>query len=313
MANGEEAGGGEEKVSFLGTRRGKIIAIVIVLLVVVGLGGWKFMHWMEEDERCGQLCHNHEEYYEMYQGTLHQQAGVMCKECHTKPGATGWISSQIVNTGNVFKFYIRGGKYKESFDGIMEGIPREEWISKAAPMESCQRSGCHDENRFIKAGKTRNFEFDPSVFIPAGERSLREPVEVEAKLISENPNEKAGNILSFHQLHIQAPSKEEAPWVAYGFRGKTGETFVKPHCLDCHGNVMLTEDERVFWTSDEYVGQEEVIVEREQAVVFPGRGEWAGGTRQKVPITLCLSCHDGEKAPGIYGNVGGDFPTDLPS
>ncbi|MFQ5887977.1 MAG: NapC/NirT family cytochrome c [Candidatus Hydrothermarchaeales archaeon] len=308
MANGEE--GGAEKTSFLGSGSGKILAIVVVLLVVGGLAGWRFMIWMEEDERCGDLCHNHEEYYDMYQGTSHQQAGVMCKECHVKPGTTGWISSQITNTGNLFKFYIRGGEFKEDFDVIMEGVPTEEWLKKAAPMESCQRSGCHDNNKFISTGTTRSFEFDPSMFTAAGERSLRSPEdEPETTLISEATNEKnTQGILGFHQLHIQSPSPDEAPWVDFGFRGKSYDTFVMPHCQDCHGNVMQTAEKRAL-----AVSQEDWVAAYEGSLAAPYRGALTGGTRQKISVDVCLSCHDGEKAPGIYGNVGGDFPTDLPS
>ncbi|MFQ5975772.1 MAG: NapC/NirT family cytochrome c [Candidatus Hydrothermarchaeales archaeon] len=313
MANGEE-GGTEEKSSFLGSGRGKILAIVIVLLVVGGLAGWRFMIWMEEDERCGDLCHNHQEYYDMYQGTSHQQAGVMCKDCHVKPGTTGWIGSQIGNTNNLLKFYIRGGEFKEDFDVIMEGIPTEEWLKKAAPMESCQRGGCHDNNKFISAGTTRSFEFDPSVFTATGEKSLRSPEdEPETPLISEATNEKnTQGILSFHQLHIQAPSPDEV-WVTFGFGEASHDTFVMPHYQDCHGNVMQTEDKRIFYTSDDYVGQEEWTLTYESRLAAPGRGAWTGGTLQKIPVDVCLNCHDGENAPGIYANVGGDFPTDLPS
>ncbi|MEE8358307.1 MAG: NapC/NirT family cytochrome c, partial [Candidatus Hydrothermarchaeales archaeon] len=196
----------EGKSSLLGSNPSKVLAILVVLLVVGGLAGWRFMHWMEADERCGELCHNHEEYYDMYQGTVHQQAGVMCKECHVKPGLTGFISSQIVNTGNLYKYYIVGGKYKEDFDVIKEGVSAEEYLLKSAPMESCQRSGCHDNNKFISTGKTRGFEFDPSMYTPAGERSERSPEDEPATtLVSESTNEKnTQGILSFHQLHIQA-------------------------------------------------------------------------------------------------------------
>lgn len=304
---------GEGKSSLLGSNPGKVIAILVVLLVVSGLAGWRFMSWMEEDERCGELCHNHEEYYEMYQGTVHQQAGVMCKECHTSPGLTGFISSQIVNTGNVFKYYIRGGEFKGDFDVIKSHVDEREWLNKAAPMENCQRSGCHDNNKFISTGKTRGFEYDASMFVAAGERSERSPEdEPKTTLVSESTNEKnTQGVLSFHQLHIQAPSEDEAPWVAFGFRGKSSDTFVEPHCQDCHGNVMDKDGAIAF--NDDYVQQEEWTLTYEGSLPAPGRGAWTGGTRQNVPIDICLGCHDGEKAPGIYGNIGGDFPTDLPS
>jgi len=287
----------EGKSSLLGSNPGKALAIIVVLLLVGGLAGWRFIHWMEEDEQCGAICHNHEPYYEMYQGTAHQQAGVMCKECHTSPGITGFISSQIVNTGNVFKFYILGGDYKGDFSVIKSHVDEREWLNKAAPMENCQRSGCHDNNKFISAGKTRGFEYDSSMFVAAGEGSQRSPEdEPKTTLVSESTNEKnTEGILSFHQLHIQAPTE--------------GEDFVEPHCQDCHGNVM---DKDGGITSTDYQ-QEDWTLTYEGSLPAPLRGALTGGTRQTVPTTICLGCHDGEKAPGLYGDLGGEFPTDLPN
>lgn len=310
MANDEE--GGTDKSSFVSANLPKIIAVLVILLLIGSLAGWKFMHWMEEDEQCGGICHNHQEYYDVYQGTIHQQAGVMCKECHVKEGLTGFIKSQIGNTGNLYKYYIKGGVYKGDFSGIMAHVDEREWLNKAAPMETCQRSGCHSNNKFITTGKTRGYEFDESMFVAAGAQSQRSPEdEPKGTLVSESTNDKnTQGVLSFHQLHIQAPTEAEASWVSFGFRGKSGDTFVKPHCQDCHGNVMTGE---VPVYDDDYVEQEEWTLTYEGSLPAPGRGAWTGGTRQKVPIDMCLSCHDGDKAPGIYGNVGGDFPTDLPS
>ncbi len=349
MANGEEeaeaTGGVITKVAaYIKSHPGQVIAILIVLLMVGGLAGYKFMHWIEEDERCGQLCHNHEEFIEKYEGSVHQEAGVMCKDCHVGPWPTGWIKSQtLTNARNMYLFYIKGGVYKRSFfgpDGIIahvaeeaehEGRDPEQAVRELflPPMENCMKSQCHGNDKFIKKGETRSFEFDPALFEPAGEQSQRAPPEegelVEEpmfrtprlkkaeNLVSENTNEKnTQGILSFHQLHILAPDAEDAPWVTFGFRGKTDDNFVKPHCVDCHGNVMYPDADAFLYT-DEYVGQEDWTLTYEGSLPVIGRGAAAGGTRQKISIDLCLSCHDGEKAPGIYGDVGGDFPTDLPS
>ncbi len=340
MANGEEEEGAKEGVitrvtSYIKSHPAQIIAILAVVLVVGFLGTYKFMHWMEEDERCGQLCHNHEEFIELYEGSVHQQAGVMCKDCHVGPWPTGWIKSQtITNARNMYLFYLKGGVYKRSFfgpDGIIahtaeeaehEGRDPEQAVREMflPPMENCMKSQCHGDNKFIKKGETRGFEFDPALFEPAEEGELVETsllrtprLKKAATLVSESTNEKnTQGILSFHQLHILAPTSEEASWVTFGFRGKSGDTFVKPHCVDCHGNVMYPDADAFLYT-DEYVGQEEWTLTYEGSLAAPGRGAWEGGTRQKMSIDLCLSCHDGEKAPGIYGDIGGDFPTDLPS
>ena len=126
-------------VAFIKASKTHLGVVVLITLLVLSLGGVTFIDYMEKDTACGNLCHNHQEYYDQYQGTVHQKAGVMCKTCHTKPGL-GFVSSQITNTGNVFKFFVLGGKYKESFEVIKEDEPLEKFVP---PNKNCVQGECH--------------------------------------------------------------------------------------------------------------------------------------------------------------------------
>ncbi|MEE8168609.1 MAG: NapC/NirT family cytochrome c [Candidatus Hydrothermarchaeales archaeon] len=259
MTNGEEAG----KAGGIRSSKLKLAIIVVVAIAISGVGGMEFMEYMSRDATCGAICHNHQPFYDKYQGTVHQTAEVACVGCHERPGAVGFVKNQIVNSGNMFKYYILRGKYKKDFAVIMAGTPRERYIP---PMETCTRDGCHDESRFVKKGVTRGYDFVVAAEV--------------GQLVNEETNERnTEGILAFHQLHIQSPTEE---WTA------------EPTCNDCHGNVMF----------DEYFYEDKAYLDVEDAATsgpFPLRGGIYGGTLQRIPATVCLDCHDGERAPAIYG------------
>lgn len=70
----------------------------IVLLVV---GGYRFLAWMDSPQFCGELCHSvMKPQYTVYQVSPH--AHVDCVACHVGPGATWLVKSKISGIPQIF-------------------------------------------------------------------------------------------------------------------------------------------------------------------------------------------------------------------
>ncbi len=341
MAEAAEAGG--EKVgaiarfkAYMKASRTNLLVGVVSILILAGIvlavptyGTYKYM---TNPQTCGDLCKDHQPYTDAWAKSNHAKRGVDCIDCHDPPGKVDWALYNANNIYFVLKYYLAGTRadFKMLDTGERNyawgeknwqahGKKIGSWVPTAqAANERCLR--CH-EDAFNMKGKTRSFDFSEPEYVNVGggKTDLIEITkdDMEKIFVDEATNEKnAQAIPSFHSLHIDTPKISEAPWLKYALReNQKGdwETIGKVTCFDCHGFVMLNPDERFI----EYRFEPDV----ESALTPPELGTGVGGTtpfilrtpnrggtKQLLPNYVCLTCHDGKKAPAIYGEHGGKQP-----
>ncbi len=335
MAEGAEAGG--EKLGIIGRYKAFIksnlllgvISILILVGIVLAVPTYGAYTYMTNSNTCAALCKDHQPYFDVWAKSNHAKRGVSCVDCHDPSGKVDWALYNLNNVYFVAKYYLAGtrGDFKLLETGERNyawGEPKwqahgkklRSWVPTAqAANDLCLK--CH-EDAFVLKGRTRSFEFvEPEyVNVGGGKTEIVEfTKEDKDKLfVAEATNERNElDIPGLHELHIETPKLSEAPWLKYALReDQKGdwETIGKVTCFDCHGFVMLNPEDRYkefFFEPD----VEKALVPPELGTGVGGttpiilRSTARGGTRQLLPNYVCLQCHDGEKAPAIYGEIGG--------
>jgi hypothetical protein len=122
----------------LGRSRTRGVALAVVLLTLVNLSLVTVatvgsVHYMEENQFCGQVCHTPmKPQFTAHQATSH--ASVKCVQCHVGPGAAGTVRAKLNGARQAYEFLTN--TYHRPIPTPARNIP--------APAETCVR--CHALN-----------------------------------------------------------------------------------------------------------------------------------------------------------------------
>ena len=133
-----------------------ILAALAVLAIVVF--GSIYIRVVEDPKFCGSLCHNMSASYESYKKSSHE--GILCAECHSKPGVKGFLEGTIVAAAKEVYVYMEG----EDFYDMDELHPE-------VPDEGCLRHECHKIGTLVEQN---SLFMDDNVFSHSSHISVQE-------------------------------------------------------------------------------------------------------------------------------------------
>ena len=71
-----------------------LVMATFVNILIVSMAAYSGLHYMEQSEFCGQVCHSvMEPEFTAFQNSPHSRVG--CVECHVGPGASGLVASKL--------------------------------------------------------------------------------------------------------------------------------------------------------------------------------------------------------------------------
>jgi nitrate/TMAO reductase-like tetraheme cytochrome c subunit len=71
-----------------------LVIATFVNILIVSMAAYSGLHYMEQSEFCGQVCHSvMEPEFAAFQNSAHSQVG--CVKCHVGPGASGLVASKM--------------------------------------------------------------------------------------------------------------------------------------------------------------------------------------------------------------------------
>jgi len=113
-----------------------IFALTIANIVIVSLGAYKGVEYMDSPSFCGQVCHTPmtPEFVTHLQGP---HARATCVDCHVGPGARGLVKAKLAGTRQLYEVAVN------SFPRPIVASPDE----LVAASDTCEK--CHSPARFV--------------------------------------------------------------------------------------------------------------------------------------------------------------------